>query len=353
MIMYAVFLVIPFLLYIKIKSINKKSVLFFSMFLLWLFSSLRDGTIGADYPVYIYYFKQIAVYKTAYFREKGYVLFNYLISLISTHYIVLAGFINAMFFVPLYYYIHKNVDKKYWGLALFLFVANPYMYVQTSFNILRQCCASGILLFAAESLKKNKKILFVIWVLLASQFHRSALGAFTLLLITHVHWTRKKWFIVAIVSFLLSILPIQMIINYVALFFGYGGYTTFEASLLNNPAYILLISFYVFVLCRHYNALFTSSSEKFFIDIFMFTSCFLLFAIRNDAFYRVRIIFSLIALPAVPIIFNNRKKYKSFGIYGLIYSQLYLLYNVGFYCSYILYLFFTNKTNYVPFRFFF
>ena len=323
------------------------------MFLLWLLSSLRSEYIGADYRRYVHYFRQIAVFKDAYFREKGYVYLNYLVSLISSHYVVLAGAINAMLFIPFYYYIRKNVDEKYYALALFLFIANPYTYVQTTFNILRQCCASGIILLAVNALRKNREKLFVVLVLCAYQFHRVSIGVLVLLLVRAVKWTKHKWCILAFVSFLLSILPISAIVNYAAGFFGYTGYATYEASLLNNPAYILLASFYVFVLCKYYNHLFCSENEKFFVDIFMFSSCFLLFAIRNDSFYRARIVFSLASIPAVPIIFKNRKKYKCLGIWGKIYQQLYLLYNAGFYCSYILYLFFMNKTAYVPFKFFF
>lgn len=74
----------------------------------------------------------------------------------------------TMFFI----FIRKNVNKKYWILAIFIFYTST-IYFDT-FNLVRQYTSIAIMLYAFEFLKKEEYLKYIICLIIATGFHYSA-----------------------------------------------------------------------------------------------------------------------------------------------------------------------------------
>ena len=117
--------------------------------ILCFIASFRADIIGADHINYIYEYKNINKTGNAYFSEKGYVLLCRIISELSQCNIAALNFsVAALTLAGFYCYIKKYVEPDYYILALIILVFNPYMFIQSTFNIMRQGCAIGILLLS-------------------------------------------------------------------------------------------------------------------------------------------------------------------------------------------------------------
>jgi hypothetical protein len=318
--------------------------------------------MGADYINYINIFRIIAKTGDSYLMykgENGYVLLNYIVSKVSDNYVAIAFVINLMLFIPLYIYLKKTVSPENWGLCVLVFALNPYMYVQTTFNILRQCCAIGLVMMAVLcliQLKRNELVAnleFICLVILASKFHKSAIAMLLILIIKHIKWTSNKWKFMTVIFLAIKILGSRSLLNILTIIFGYEKFVDRVASLLDNPIYILGVFLFVWWLCTRYDSLVNNSIDKFFVDIFMFTMCTLFIAVDNEAVYRMRIYMLFISLPAIPIVFgkNIQKNSKRFGINRCM-KVCYISYNMCFYIAYFVYLYLNNVTAYVPFKFY-
>ena len=196
---YIIILLIPIFWWIlsKHRNYNYKNGMPLCLLILFLISSFRSQHIGEDYSRYIYFFNFIGRTGDAYFREKGYVILNHLIYKLSHKHYVFSMGINLSLFVPFYFFIKSNVNKNYWPLCIFIFVSNPYMYVQTTFNILRQCSATGIVLIATHLVSHKsffKRLFGILAFILALQFHRAVIFImiFIIPLLLKIKWNTKN-----------------------------------------------------------------------------------------------------------------------------------------------------------------
>lgn len=361
MFIYGLNLAVIGLLYFFIyhSRTQKTHFLRLSLGYLFLISSLRNREMGADYPTYVQMFYSILIRGTSYV-EKGYVVLNKIVGLFTVHYVGLAIAVNTLLFVPLYFYIKKQVKPKYWPLCVFIFAANPYMFVQSTFNLLRQCCATGILMLGVIQLLKNKDKLslvpFCIMVLLAAQFHRSAYIMIIIPIVLSIRWKKAYWIVLTLVSVVINLVGARYIASFFAMRLGYGHYLSYSSSLLNNPIYIGFIAMVIFFFLSHYDAYIAMGKrEKGLIDLYLFSLVFLIMAVSNDMFYRVYLILAFCSLPGVPIICEStrigfsriRIRHEEFFV-----RRLYVLYYFVFYVGYMGLLAINQNSAYVPFRFF-
>lgn len=347
--------------YYLIYHSSLKRIAFVRLSLLFLFfiSSFRDASIGADYIYYVSAFKTISVSGT-YYMEKGYVLLNRIVALLTDNYIGIAIAVNLILFIPLYYFIVKNVDEEYWGLVIFVFAANPYFFIQSTFNAMRQCCATGIIIVGFNYLIKRKEgilnnIIYIIMVVLAAQFHRVSYCLLILPLVLHIRWTKVKWFIVLAVCLLLRIVNISSLVSVVGRWMRYTTYINYRASKLDNPIYIVfLICIFLFFIYHYDDFSSVSISSKNKMDTYLFSLSFLILALSNDMLYRIYMIIAFCALPGIPVVCqgiqlsNTRVRIKN---EEKIVPRLYILYYLVFYFGYIMLLAYNQNSSYIPFKF--
>lgn len=364
-------LLIPFLWLVMPERDRKTNHIIFvlSSAALLLISSFRSEQMGADYPQYIHYFDAIARFRDAYF-ERGYVWYNYLLSRISTDYAMLAFGVNMLLFIPLFYHIRNNVENRYWALCVLIFVANPYMYVQTTFNMMRQCCATGFVLIASQFFKKKSllpSLAGMIFLLIAMQFHRSAIliVPFILPCLFPIKWSGAIWRLIFFVLLGINLTgAVEAICQFFASGLSYGHYATYEASLLNNPPYLVLCLIFIWWMASVYDKLDQATKEDFFVNLFMIGMCLLPVAVKNDAVYRLRIYVQYISLPGmvkiicaystkdsarneIPIKENERVRSGNSSLLELLYVSYFMCFFIG----YFTYLYLGDNTAYVPFQF--
>ena len=297
-----------------ISRANVQRCLLFIFIVMLLFSSLRDPHIGRDGQNYIDAYNSISRTGT-YYMEQGFVYLNRLISKYASSFFIAIFIFDMIYLFPLYMYISKFVEKEYRLIAVWIVALQPYMYLQTTFNVMRQACAIGIILvgfmiFICE-VEHNHIIsgicIFLGITFLATLFHRSALCALVIIAIYFIKWTKIKWRILCLVCLVLNILDVQNLIGRTAFLLGYARnkFTTYEDSLLNNPIYLFGIIMLILIISEQYDQLDLSNKNRKFADIFMFSLCFLTFAVSNDMVYRVYIMLAVLALPGAVVVYKT------------------------------------------------
>ena len=371
--MYFIMLLIPLLWYLlsarKSKTTTGTAAFLFTSVLLLLISSLRNEQIGDDYHRYVVYFDLIGRTEDAYFKEKGYVFYNYLLSLISSNYVTLAAGVNLLLFIPLFSHIKRNVEPKYWALCMLIFVANPYMYVQTTFNLLRQCCATGFILIACQFFKKKQffpSIIGFLFILIATQFHRSAILVviFVLPCLLSIKWSATIWRFIFIFFLGINLSGgVEFVFQTIVSELFYEKYATYEASLLQHPAYLFLCFMFFWWVTKIYDKLDPAMKEDFFVNMFLICMCILPVALKNDMIYRMRIYLQYMSLPGMVTIltFSGKENVsdadlaeeigdRRFNFDDLV-KQAYVMYYICFFIAYFIYLYLKNDVSYVPFKF--
>ena len=332
----------------SIMSYNKKAFRFLIIILLFI-SGYRADNIGTDHKTYIAAFNHIKTYGNAYFREKGYVLLNKLVIFLGGNTTTLCFLVSFMLCIGFYFYVVKYVRADYFLFSLIIFVCQPYMYIQSTFNIMRQGCAIAIVLLSIPFLLNKKWLMFSAIILLASTFHTSALVMLFLIIFRNIKFDVKKIRLVASACILMNfagagIWPFKIADRLMGV---YRRYSTYEASLLNFKPYVIAIFIVVLYFTNIYCELYQNKTEKFFVDLFLISLSCMIFCVQSDILYRVYIYIAFLAVPGATMICKNLRKKNS--VIGLCFIGYYS----AFYIGYIYLWYINNNTYYYPFKFVF
>lgn len=353
MIFYIGIVIINLILYAilyKIKN-GKKIYLGTILTLLFFISSFRSRGIGADYPVYINVFERIGTYINNYPMEKGYLYLNFFISQFTNNYIIFSLFINLIIFYSLYQYIKDNVDKEDYFWIMFIFIANPYLYIQSTFNVIRQTIAIAIILFGIKHINNKKYLRYIIYVILAAQIHKISYIYLLLIVIKKINLKDKGFIILLITSLFINLFGKKLLlIKYISNILGYTEYLEYKNTLFNFSAYILFISISVLFLLYVYKKIEIKEKDKLFVDTYLVSLSLLPVFITNDIMYRVYIGLVFMSLPGMAIMLKNiKEKFIKENIYiKSIFVSYYIMLLLLFLQSVIK----SNNTRYIPFTFF-
>jgi len=188
----ACFILVLGLIFSIINVKNKNKVLAIIIFLqLFLISALRSLDVGADMPNYISYFTSIASVDFPSFNlnglEQGYVFLNSLISLVSKNVHFFVGVVAFLVLLGYFLFIYKNTMNIV--LSSFLFIT--FDFFSLTLSTYRQSFAIVLLLMSYEYIKKRKLFPFLVLVILASLFHKTALIFIPFYFITKIKITNK------------------------------------------------------------------------------------------------------------------------------------------------------------------
>ena len=164
---YLLIVVVTFLNYFNMKSTNKGIFLFISFYFLFLVASLRFD-IGTDYINYHIIFHMIEL-DGDFKIEVGFLLLNKILIFFNLPFeiaIAIYSFLTLIF-------IYIAIPRKYLMLFIFLYIASN-SYFQ-SFSLIRQSLAISIILYAIPYINKNSFFKYLIWVIIASSIHLSAI----------------------------------------------------------------------------------------------------------------------------------------------------------------------------------
>ena len=366
---FEVGLIVLFYGYKKVSDLKNSQLWYLGLafFAMFFFSSFRAPHLGTDYHSYIFALDYVKTTGT-YYMEAGYILLNKIVLLFTDHYFGVAIATNLMTMVPLLVMILLCVERKYWPICVMIFLLNPYMYLQSTFNIMRQGCATGLVIAAVMCLTRKKlwkKLLSVVFIVCAALFHRMAFSMLVLIPVMLIPWKKKWWVIIGSIALGINMFGLDLFS--LAIRFLSSKYVGYEGSLLNIGVYAMFIFALILVICHFYDKLCEDVKHKQFIDLYLLSLSYLLVALPNDIAYRIYIMLAFTAIPAVPVIWEKLgavrvekipvigklrlwKKYPKVKSFMPVVPG-YTLYYFGFFTCYILYFCLTKNTAYIPFSF--
>lgn len=177
-------------------------------------------------------------------------------------------------------FIRRNVDRKYYWLALFLYVFNGSFYLIGA-SMMRQWLAICVVLLASELLEKKKLIFFVILTLLASQIHISAYIALVFIFICFLpedRLTFKSFIILGSIFIVWSICAGYIFKDVISSFLATGDYDAYSYAYdmegRSSWSIIGLITSYIFPFVPLFFTNTTSNQNKMVVYLFMLSSFF-------------------------------------------------------------------------------
>lgn len=135
---------------------------------------------GNDYMVYYNDYLNIVSYKfdlkaiidKDVFRDPGWAILCYAFSYVGGFFSLVAV-LNIILNLIYYYFIRTYVDKTYWPLAVFIYVATTVLYL-LNFSMMRQGLTIAIFLASWRWIMEKKWPLLLLLYFIASQIHSSA-----------------------------------------------------------------------------------------------------------------------------------------------------------------------------------
>lgn len=181
-----------------------------------VFFCTQSGEVGADTKQYVSRYTWIAN-EASFFEllsfgwEQGYVLLNKLLSLLSREPRMLLVGMSFLILFPFFRWFHAESSVPM--LSLICFVALGFW--DMSMYIYRQWCAMALLTFSYRYIRKRQFKLFLILVVVAMFFHRTAAVALPLYFLYGLKLDKRLLMIAAGLSVLLGISgkPILAVLN--------------------------------------------------------------------------------------------------------------------------------------------
>jgi len=192
-----------------------------------------------------------------YASERGYMIFNYLISFITgNRYIFI-----LLFTITVYIFVYlsfKEYTENY-PLAIVLFLALMFFF---TFTYLRQVMAVVISWYSLRYIVRRKPLQFALCVLLATTFHNSAVIFMPMYFVPAIKFNKNVVKSVMVILLIMGITPLPG-----ALFSGFGAFLGTDSRIAQYVEdydsisggfrldYIIEAVFFLYVILHNYNVL--------------------------------------------------------------------------------------------------
>lgn len=159
---------------------------------MWFLAAFRYK-VGFDYYNYIDIFRQVGGSPSfgealSLQWENGFIALTWVITRITSDPVVIYGIYAALIYVPVMYFIYVYCDNAW--LSTWLYVTLTFFY--GSMNFIRQHVACSITLLGYRFLKEKKYVHFLIFIIIAATFHKTALILIPVCVLCHIRLD-KKW----------------------------------------------------------------------------------------------------------------------------------------------------------------
>ena len=300
----------------KIKE-NRKFYIIIIFSCLAIISAIRDYTVGVDTWQFCADFLRIgemsfieAIEKTRY--EIGFITLCKILYIINTNEQILIIVTSIFIMGAVGKYIYEESTDVIMSSLIFVLLNCYAMYM----SVMRQAIAISIILMAyVMFLKNDKKVKYIISVIIASFFHGSAIFMLILLLLKDRKFEKKYYYVailVAIVSFVFS----NMIFDVVTLVFPtYAGYknssffaSNYFASLINA---IVALAFFSYGIMTNKDDDKDREKKNFYSFLILFNFLFYVLTVKINIFARVTTYFNVFNIIWIPMIIDNLKKNRN------------------------------------------
>jgi hypothetical protein len=167
------------------------------IFVLFIFSSFRLE-VGCDWDGYEHIFEQLRyvdVFDAAQDKEPLFTLANILLHRYDLEYPYINVIVSFIFFFGMHRLAKREPDP--YGILALSF---PVLVINMPMSAMRQATAIGIMCFAYNAFNDGRLIRFVFFVIVASEFHSSAVIFLILAPFVHGELTRSRIVIAGIVT---------------------------------------------------------------------------------------------------------------------------------------------------------
>lgn len=192
-----IFISICFTCFFRKKNQLRIYILF--MIIFWIMSFIR-WEVGTDWNTYLATFKVADNFeKMTSVNEFGFKLLNFLVHKYTQNYTVLLFVIGTIIFIP------KYITSRQFSLFLPLTLLLDFVMQKSDIFFTRQAIAVAITYFSIKYIFQKNFIKFLICIVLACFFHKSALiFIFSYFLINNFNLNVKKMIILLIITIILS-----------------------------------------------------------------------------------------------------------------------------------------------------
>lgn len=182
----AIFLAAPFM--------NRKRQFFvFSFILLFLYLALRKD-FGNDYNGYRSMYESIQAGLNVHGSDD--ILFA-ILNRFSPSFYILIAITSLIYIVAMYLLIKKNLPSRLYWLGLLILLLNPYLFLIHQSSI-RQTLAICFVVFAMHFAAKRQLIPYILMILVAAGFHKSAIIILPLYLFLNESKINRKWLVLLV-----------------------------------------------------------------------------------------------------------------------------------------------------------
>lgn len=229
-----------------LKPEKQKYILFLFAFIMFFLLGYRDETVGTDTKNYKTYFEII---EGGYLLsvEIGWIFLNKLVIWQGGNFNNLLVLVAAATVFPIAILLKKHSVNPL--LSLFLYYT-LYIYFY-SFNISRQAIAITVVLLAYVFLIKNKKVWFIVFVIIASLFHTSSLIALPLVFVDRIPDKKSVYYAALAITSGIGLFYTDFLLQYLTRVEGYANYfNRYEiGNVIGNGLYLIVLNaFFLFVL---------------------------------------------------------------------------------------------------------
>lgn len=287
-------------------SKNKNRIFIIIAFAQLLAISVFRYKIGFDYNMYAsgFYFMRADSFEVLSYKdwEIGFVFLTKLFGLIFPNYIFYMGFFSIITLVPAAIFIYKNSEMPWVSTILYV---NAFLFFMTM-NFVRQAVAISLVMLAWHFMKKNKFIIFIIIIIIASLFHQTVLMMIPLYFIVKIKIGLKElifygylllWFYISSTGF----------INILSTFFHeeYSGSVFVTEGL--SFVYIILpfaIAAVAFFLSKT-SSINLTKENKYLVNFSIITLIFSITSLRHSIIERFSYYSLIFIILLVPIIYKS------------------------------------------------
>ena len=311
---------------LKVNIKNNHSYLISMIIILTLFLCLRGPNVGLDMSNYHEFFitAKNNTFNFLLFNidfEIGFKLFTKFISFMTSNFRIYIAIISIISMVGIYYYI-KNYSNNYFA-SIFLFITFDYFIYYTC--TLRQCIAISILLCSLYFLKKENILCYILSVLLACSFHKTALVFLALPIIKKITFTPK--ILISYIGTCLALFIIKKPMLEIITKLIYNRYIDYQDTSGTGYMMLLLIFSIILFIC-FFNKKFdiNKKENKTFVGMLLLALPFQILSTTQGLVARIVLYFTYSLIVLIP---NNIEvmdnKYKRI-LYSLFYISLFLFY---------------------------
>ncbi|WP_376716868.1 EpsG family protein [Enterococcus hulanensis] len=292
------------------KLKNKEKILYIAYTVqLSLIAGLRSFTVGSDTLTYNNIFLSTinksygTIISTSKFSGYELVmkLFSTLLNSNNTLFLFFIALItNGIFF----YCAYKLKISQPFCVVFFYFT---FYYFFQSMNMTRQTFAMALCVLSLYLFSQKKIFLSLTTFIFALLTHSTSIVAIIFPVLYKIHWTKKKYFALALVTLAISLLYHFLIDIFVRFFDSYDMYINSTVDYSSNGGRVLLVLFYSIILIM---GIFYSTKKKNYSQLFMtlqgilVLSCILGFLFSSDQLMvRVQMYFEIFLVYYIPMLF--------------------------------------------------